>query len=61
MLDKKITFIGPGVMAEAMIAGLIHQKVVHSGSIVVSGPSAARVDELGHREIASRTKVVTGI
>ena len=25
MLDKKITFIGPGVMAEAMIAGLIRQ------------------------------------
>ena len=27
MLDKKITFIGPGVMAEAMIAGLIRQKL----------------------------------
>jgi pyrroline-5-carboxylate reductase len=47
--DTKIAFIGPGVMAEAMIAGLIHQNVVSSESIVVSGPSAARVDELGER------------
>jgi len=45
----KIAFIGPGVMAEAMIAGLINQNVVPSGSIVASGPSAARVDELGDR------------
>ena len=45
----KIAFIGPGVMAEAMIAGLINQEVVPSESIVVSGPSATRVDELGER------------
>jgi len=47
--DTIIAFIGPGVMAEAMIAGLINQNVVPSGSIVASGPSAARVDELGER------------
>jgi len=51
----KIAFIGPGVMAEAMIAGLIKQNVVPSGSIVASGPSAARVDELGERH-AIRTE-----
>jgi pyrroline-5-carboxylate reductase len=45
----KIAFVGPGVMAEAMIAGLINQKVVPSESIIASGPSAARVDELGER------------
>jgi pyrroline-5-carboxylate reductase len=45
----KIAFVGPGVMAEAMIAGLINQEVVPSESIVVSGPSAARVDELAER------------
>jgi len=45
----KIAFIGPGVMAEAMIAGLVGQNVVSSGSIVASGPGAARVDELGER------------
>jgi len=47
--DTKIAFIGPGVMAEAMIAGLISQKAVNSKSIIVSGPSAARIDELRER------------
>jgi pyrroline-5-carboxylate reductase len=47
--NTEITFVGPGVMAEAMIAGLIRKKVVAPESIVVSGPSAARVDELGER------------
>ena len=27
MLKKKIAFIGPGVMAEAMIAGLLRKKL----------------------------------
>ena len=45
----KIAFIGPGVMAEAMIAGLIKQKIVSSEAIVAAGPSSARVDELGRR------------
>jgi len=57
--DTKITFVGPGVMAEAMIAGLIKQKVVSSDSIIVSGPSAARVDELGER-YAIRTETDNG-
>ncbi len=47
--DSRIAFIGPGVMAEAMIAGLIRQGIVPEKSIVVSGPSAARVEELGDR------------
>ena len=51
----KIAFVGPGVMAEAMIAGLINQRVVPSESIVASGPSTARVDELGERH-AIRTE-----
>ncbi len=51
----KIAFVGPGVMAEAMIAGLINQDVVPSEAIVASGPSAARVDELGERH-AIRTE-----
>ena len=45
----KIAFIGPGVMAEAMIAGLIRQAIVPEESIVVSGPRAARIEELGER------------
>jgi pyrroline-5-carboxylate reductase len=51
----KIAFIGPGVMAEAMVAGLLNQKVIPSESIVASGPSVARVDELGERH-AIRTE-----
>jgi pyrroline-5-carboxylate reductase len=42
MLDKKITFIGPGVMAEAMIAGLIRQKLASPGNILASGPREKR-------------------
>jgi pyrroline-5-carboxylate reductase len=45
----KIAFVGPGVMAEAMVAGLINQKVVPAESIVASGPSKARLEELGDR------------
>jgi pyrroline-5-carboxylate reductase len=51
----KIAFVGPGVMAEAMVAGLVKKEVVPAKSIVVSGPSAARVDELGERH-AIRTE-----
>jgi pyrroline-5-carboxylate reductase len=29
MLNKKIAFIGPGVMAEAMIAGLLNKKLAN--------------------------------
>ncbi len=52
----KIAFVGPGVMAEAMIAGLINREVVPAESIVVSGPNTARVEELGdHHAIRSMT------
>ena len=46
MLDKKITFIGPGVMAEAMIAGLIRQKLARPENLLASGPREGRGDEL---------------
>ena len=42
MLEKKITFIGPGVMAEAMIAGLIRQKLSKPENITASGPREER-------------------
>ena len=42
MLKKKITFIGPGVMAEAMIAGLLHKKLAQPEEITVSGPREER-------------------
>lgn len=46
MLDKKITFIGPGVMAEAVIAGLIRQELADPENILASGPRESRGQEL---------------
>jgi pyrroline-5-carboxylate reductase len=46
MLDKKIAFIGPGVMAEAMISGLLRQKLAKPENIQTAGPRAERGEEL---------------
>ncbi len=47
MLDpQKITFIGPGVMAEAIIAGLIRQKVAKPVNMLAAGPRQERLHEL---------------
>jgi pyrroline-5-carboxylate reductase len=46
MLNKKIAFIGPGVMAEAMIAGLLRQKLANPKNIIASGPREERSEEL---------------
>ena len=44
--DKKIAFIGPGVMAEAMIAGLIRQKMASPAALIAAGPRPERLAEL---------------
>jgi pyrroline-5-carboxylate reductase len=44
--DRKIAFIGPGVMAEAMIAGLIRQGVAQAEAMVAAGPGHERLEEL---------------
>jgi len=49
MISKKIAFIGPGVMAEAMIAGLLRQKLAKPENIIIAGPRAERGDELTKR------------
>ena len=49
MLNRKIAFIGPGVMAEAMLAGLLRKGLAEPGSITVSGPRPARGQELHAR------------
>lgn len=49
MLNKKITFIGPGVMAEAMIAGLLHKKLAKPENIVASGPRKERGEDLSKK------------
>src|SRR5215211_5122122 len=46
MLKKKIAFIGPGVMAEAMIAGLLRKELANAENIVASGPRDERGVEL---------------
>ena len=47
--NQKIAFIGPGVMAEAMIAGLIRQNVAQPSGLIASGPRLERVKELEKR------------
>ncbi len=47
--NRQIAFIGPGVMAEAIVAGLIHQSVAAPENIMASGPRLERVEELQGR------------
>jgi pyrroline-5-carboxylate reductase len=49
MLNKKIAFIGPGVMAEAMIAGLLRKKLAKPENIIASGPREERGTELNKK------------
>lgn len=47
IFDKiKITFIGPGVMAEAMISGLLKKKLIPPHNIIASGPYENEVNHL---------------
>ena len=47
--DKTIAFVGSGIMAEAMIKGLLRQGLVLPGQIVASGPRRERAQELFDR------------
>lgn len=44
--NKCIAFIGPGMMAEAMIAGLVHQGVAKPENMVAAGPTLERLEYL---------------
>lgn len=44
--NKKITFIGSGVMAEAMISGLIRNNLATADALLASDPRIERLDEL---------------
>lgn len=46
---KKITLIGPGAMAEAIIAGLLRNGITTPDCILASGPRAERGEELRAR------------
>jgi pyrroline-5-carboxylate reductase len=44
--ETKIAFIGPGVMAEAMLSGIIKNKLTDPANILTSGPLVDRNQEL---------------
>src|SRR3990172_8470000 len=47
--QRKIVFVGPGVMAEAMVGGLIQRAGVSPAEIVLCGPRRERLQELHER------------
>jgi pyrroline-5-carboxylate reductase len=47
--NHKIAFIGPGAMAEGMIAGLIGKELAEPEQLVAAGPRQVRGDELIER------------
>ena len=47
--NRKIAFIGPGAMAEAMIGGLVHREVAAPQALLAAGPRQERLDELCQR------------
>ena len=49
MTDRNIVFIGPGVMAEALVGGLIRRAGLPPTDIVVCGPRPERLQELQER------------
>ena len=46
---KSIALIGPGAMAEAIIAGLLRKEITTPERILAAGPRAERVEELHQR------------
>lgn len=53
--NKKIAFIGGGIMGEAMIRGLLVQDIVKPSQIIVSDPWAERLDYLKNRHAIAVT------
>ena len=49
MLDKKIAFIGSGAMAEAMIGGLLRQKLAEPQNLLAADLREKRLQELSER------------
>jgi len=63
LAQRKIATVGSGVMAEAMIAGLLRGELVEPGQVIASHPRADRREELqrlyGIRTTASNSDAVT--
>ena len=49
LVDTRIAFIGSGIMAEAMITGLLRQEVTSVDCIIASGPRVERGDYLSEK------------
>jgi pyrroline-5-carboxylate reductase len=47
--DVVISFIGPGVMAEAMLSGILKKKLTDPSKIITSGPFIDRLDFLAKK------------
>lgn len=60
--DRKITFIGPGMMAEAMVNGLLQKQVMPAGAITLSGPRPGRLELLAEEyEVQTTTNNLEAI
>lgn len=46
MDNQTIAFIGPGVIAEAMISGILRKELSSARSLIAAGPRQERLDEL---------------
>ncbi len=64
LTSSTIATVGSGVMAEAMIAGILRGNLVEPGQVVASHPRAERREQLareyGIRTVASNVEAVTG-
>jgi pyrroline-5-carboxylate reductase len=47
--DITLSFIGSGMMAEAMIVGLLNQDLIDPGQIIAAGPRSERGEQLAER------------
>jgi pyrroline-5-carboxylate reductase len=64
LAQRTIATVGSGVMAEAMIAGMLRGRLVEPGQVVASHPRAERRDQLiaahGIRTVSSNLEAVEG-
>ena len=52
--NKTVSFIGSGIMAEAMIKGLLNQKLLTASQLIAADPREERGDELISRGVSFR-------
>ncbi len=56
LLNTTLSFIGSGAMAEAMIKGILAEKLIEPESIMASGPRVERAEELRGRYSIPRSR-----